>query len=446
MIALFIYIYFYIKIKQLDCDVGVLNNIIIHNANINNKSSITLPIFKKQIGGCGDSDVDNYVTLEKDFLEWFVGFADGEANFHIKLNDLKDNTYKSVQFIFQIDLHSDDLNVLEYIMNMIKCGHISKSKDKVNFFVNDINSLLYIIIPIFDYVNLNSSKYHHFLLFKKAVLLTKDKNHLSDKGKLDIIEYKKKMSNMSGKWIPNSINDKIIITKHWLAGFMDGEASFSTYKYVPRFKLENHIRELELYNKIKEFITTGNVLLTTPRVNRDNSNPTIVLEINKINELRDILIPLIYENKNILLKSSKSNDFLLWLKLVDIYYKGYHTILEGKYIYDAIKLHINKYRLTTNTNLLKNIERISISEIENLLLNLYLRDSPYEIKQGIRYYRNTNKLVSESVKIAVIDSHNNKIIFSSMSQCAKDLGISRVTVKKFLNSGKTYKGYTFNFE
>ena len=36
------YIYFF-KIKQ-DCDVTVLKNIIFHNANINNKSSITLPI------------------------------------------------------------------------------------------------------------------------------------------------------------------------------------------------------------------------------------------------------------------------------------------------------------------------------------------------------------------------------------------------------------------
>lgn len=38
----------------------------------------------------------------------------------------------------------------------------------INYFVNDINSLIKVIIPIFDYFNLNSSKY---LFFKKAVLL-----------------------------------------------------------------------------------------------------------------------------------------------------------------------------------------------------------------------------------------------------------------------------------
>jgi len=84
-------------------------------------------------------------------------------------------------------------------MKTLQCGHISKSQNKINYFVNDINSLLHVIIPIFDYVNLNSSKFHHYELFKKSVLLTKDKSHLSDKGKLDLIAYQKEMQSMSGK-------------------------------------------------------------------------------------------------------------------------------------------------------------------------------------------------------------------------------------------------------
>lgn len=91
------------------------------------------------------------------------------------------------------------------------------------------------------------------------------------------------MQNMSDKWIPNSINDKIIIYKFWLAGFIDGEAYFLTNKYIPRFKLENHIKELELYNKIRDFLNLGRVIYTS---NRTDKNPTIVLEINKILELK----------------------------------------------------------------------------------------------------------------------------------------------------------------
>jgi DNA-binding CsgD family transcriptional regulator len=126
-----------------------------------------------------------------------------------------------------------------------------------------------------------------------------------------------------------------------------------------------------------------------------------------------------------------------------MYYKGYHSTSEGKHIFDAIKLHINKYRLTTNVNLLNNKVRLSKTEIESLLTTLYLSESPYEIKQGIRYIRNTNKLVSEHTKIMVIDIHNNINTFKSMSECAENLNISRSTIKQYLNTGKSYKGYIF---
>lgn len=388
----------------------------------------------------------DFYYLDKSFIEWFVGFVDSEGNFNIKITGLNDKIFKSVQFTFQIGLHKDDIKVLEYIMNTLKCGHISKSKDRINYFVNDQNSLLHIIIPIFDHFNLNSSKYHHFMLFKKAVLLSKDKNHLSEKGKIDIINFQREMQNMTGNWVPNSIINKINITKYWLAGFIDGDGTFSTNKFVPRFKLENHVKELELYNKIKEFISIGNVIITNCRVNRINSNPTIVLEINKIKELKEILIPLMYNNNYILLKSFKIEDFNLWLKLVDIYYKGYHTILEGKYLFNAIKLHMNKYRLTTNTHLLKEKDIVHIQDIENLLKKLYLLESPYEIKNGVRYYKNTNKLVSEATNIVVINNiDKSNIIYNSISDCAKNLNISRNKIKHCLITGKSYKNYSFVF-
>lgn len=435
-VALFIFIYIIHKIQ--------IANFKISSSSINNNELlVTLP-------NTLANKVHPYswppAAGGLEFLEWFVGFTDGEGNFNIKLTGLSDNTFKNVQFTFQIGLHKDEIKVLEYIMNTLQCGHISKYQNRINYFVNDRDSLLNIIIPIFDYVKLNSSKFHHYELWKKAVLLTKDKSHLSDKGKLDIIAYQKEMQNMSGKWIPSSRaagDPGIQITRYWLAGFIDAEATFSTNKYVPRFKLENHVRELELYNKIKEFFNVGNVLLSSPRVDRVNSNPTIILEINKVQEIRKNLIPLLYDNDYILLKTLKAQDFSLWLKLVNIYYKGYHTTLEGKYLFDAIKLHMNKYRLTTNINLHENKNPTSLLEVDKLLSKLYLMESPYETKEGIRYLRNTTRLVSESIKIAAIDKENNRNIYDSMSECAKDLQISRKKVKECLSTGEAYKGYVF---
>lgn len=323
-------------------------------------------------------------------------------------------------------------------MNTLKCGHICKSKDRINYFVKDRNSLLHVILPIFDSVNLNSSKYHHFVLFKKAVTLVKDKSHLSHTGKLVIINCKKEMNNMSGKWIPSSINIKI--TKFWLAGFIVGHCTFSTNKFVPRFKLENHIKELQLYNKIKEFLNLGNLILTSQKTDRVNSSPLVLLEVNRIKELIEVLIPLMYDSDTILLKSLKSKDFSLWLNLVNIYYKGYHTISEGHSLFAAIKLHINKHTMRTNTYLLDNMQR---AEIENLISKLYLIDSPYVIKQGARYYRDTDKLVSEATNLIVIDSSGKKTIYPRMSDCAKNLNIGRNKIKQCLISAEAYKGYKF---
>ena len=46
---------------------------------------------------------------------------------------------------------------------------------------------------------------------------------------------------MSGRWVEDFIKS-IKITKYWLAGFIEG--TFSTSRYVARFRLENHVKEL----------------------------------------------------------------------------------------------------------------------------------------------------------------------------------------------------------
>jgi hypothetical protein len=101
---------------------------------------------------------------------------------------------------------------------------------------------------------------------------------------------------------------------------------------------------------------------------------------------------------------------------------------------------MNKYRISTNNHLKK---LIPISEIENLLSKLYLLESPYEIKEGVRYYRGTNKLVSDSNQIVCIDVNNCSTVYDSITIAAKNLNISRKKIKECLNTGEKYKGYTF---
>lgn len=383
-------------------------------------------------------DSKNKFSLEKHFLEWLVGFTDAEGNFNISLRNFKNNKYNSLIITFQIGLHIDDVNVLYFIKNKLQCGHISISGKKCNFFINDQKSLINIILPIFNFVHLNSSKYFQFLNFEKAVILIKNKSHLTSEGKLKIIDYyyenKKKLI---------YTNTNIIITDYWLGGFIDGDASFSYSKTTPRLKFENAVKELELLKKIQDFLTTGNLNIYSPRKNRPNSDSMCVLEITNISKIKNIIIPIISKQKNEfqLLNSKKIIDFKLWSMLVNIIYFGYHRIEEGIILINKIKQNLNK--LTTN-NAIFIKEEIIIFELE--FKNLFNLPSPYEIKNNIRFLRDTNNLVSEKVEILCINQYNNiNLKFSSISECSKTLKIDRSTIKKYLLTGKSYKNYKFNF-
>jgi cytochrome c oxidase subunit 3 len=127
--------------------------------------------------------------LESYFLEWLSGFTDGEGNFNISLRNLNNDKYNSVILTYQIGLHIDDLNLLQFIKIKLNCGHISISGSRCNYFVNDQASLIHIILPIFNFVKLNSSKYYQYIIFEKAINLIKNKKHLSSEGKLEMIKY-----------------------------------------------------------------------------------------------------------------------------------------------------------------------------------------------------------------------------------------------------------------
>jgi hypothetical protein len=251
---------------------------------------------------------------------------------------------------FQIGLHIDDLSLLEYIKNKLNCGHISITPSRCNYFVNDKTSLIQVILPIFNFIKLNSSKYYQFLIFEKAVNLIKEKKHLSPEGKLEMVKFYKEMKISSCKQAPASQSkeiNNIPLTINWLGGFTDGDSTFSIFKYKPRIRFENHIKELNLFERIKDlFNIRSNFIFNKPRLNRPNSNATVSLDITNIQILKNKIVPIF--SKSGILKSKKLKDFNDWSIIVDIYYYGYHLIPEGKALITEIKNQWNNFRLSTS--------------------------------------------------------------------------------------------------
>lgn len=417
------------------------------------------------------------VYIDHFFLNWLIGFVDAEGNFNISLRNYKDNHYNSLILTFQIGLHIDDLEVLKFIQKNLRCGKITISGNRCQFFVNDRSSLINIIIPVFNFTKLKSSKYYQYLIFEKAVHLIKNKSHLTSKGKLEIIKLYHEIKNPT-----IFLNPKIEINKYWLGGFVDGDATFSAGKMRPRFKFENHVKELPLFKTILEYFQYGHINITNSRKNPKNSNQMVTLEFNNIHFLKNVIVPLFSSKLNEfkLLNSKKEKDFNDWVILVDIYYYGYHTIPEGASLAKEITTKWNNFRLSSHQTLKSGAKTVFNSSDMNLISVLAtskighsVKDekikqttlpliphyidytekykllskipSPYTIKNGVRFYRNTLKLVSDKLKIIAIDHFNNEFVFSSISECSRILQIERYNIKKYLLNGEIYKNYKFKF-
>lgn len=367
-------------------------------SSLDSPFKINLPSPRSGLGAvprpCDQSGPSAVTALDVSFLQWLAGFTDAEGNFNISLRQLNGNHYHSVLLTFQIGLHIDDLPVLKYINNTLQCGHISVSGNRCNFFVNDHHSLTNVVLPIFNHISLNSSKYFQFLIFQKAVNLLSNKSHLTEQGKTFMFQYYQEMRSFNSQHLQYP-HPNIIISDFWLGGFIDGDATFSTNKAKPRLKFENHHKELELFKKIHEYFNNkGSLILTKPRKSLLNSvprQPTVVLDFHQLDFLINVIVPL-FQSKP-LLKTRKNEDFFYWAILVNIYFLGYHLLPETQSLIKEIKLKMNKFRLSTHPSNQVNNFLIDDNSLTSKILQLFETPPQYTINNGIRLIK---KQTSES--------------------------------------------------
>lgn len=122
--------------------------------------------------------------LIKKLDPWFIsGFIDGEGSFIIGIS--KNNRYKTgyqVQLIFKIILYNKDLELLSQIQSYFGVGNISKHGDTtMQYYVKSIKYLT-TIISHFDKYPLITQKWSNYQLFKQALNLFNNKDHLTDDG------------------------------------------------------------------------------------------------------------------------------------------------------------------------------------------------------------------------------------------------------------------------
>jgi hypothetical protein len=107
-----------------------------------------------------------------------------------------------VKLRYSIHLHIKDIDILYQIQRFFGCGNISIREKSVNYEVVKLSDLTS-IIEHFDSYPLKTKKYADFLLFKKAIAIVSNKEHLTMIGLTKLINIRATLN----KGLPERLND-----------------------------------------------------------------------------------------------------------------------------------------------------------------------------------------------------------------------------------------------
>jgi hypothetical protein len=280
--------------------------------------------------------LDNTSLLNPYFL---TGFVDGEGCFSILIG--KSPQYKTgwkVQAVFEISLHKKDLAILEFIKFYFGgLGNITKhGKDKIHLRVTS-KADLSTIIDHFNKYPLLTQKKADFLLFKKAVDLIDQKEHLTIEGLQKIVAIRavinRGLSNDLKAAFPNivPITRPLVVNQkiedpNWVSGFTSGEGCFliNIYKSSTKlgesvklvFILTQHDKDKQFMQSLIDYFGAGNVY---------KNHEAIDFKITKIDYITDKLIPFFDKYKII---GEKTKNYSYFKKVAQLIKNGAHLTSE----------------------------------------------------------------------------------------------------------------------
>ncbi len=240
------------------------------------------------------------------FLNWVVGFTDGDGTFSINEQNGK--------YVLQYSIAQSDRNgqILYYIKKILGVGSVvSSGKNMKVYRTRDRKKLRSHIIPIFEENKLLTAKYYDFEKVKTASEIFEDPKLTTEEKYSKVAEIKERKASelyMSPVWNENNYS----IDDDWLTGFCEAEASWyfvskEPGRIVPGFgitqKRDKHVLEAIR----KKFKVTSKVKLNKGCWMLDTTNR------RAIENIRVFFIGR--------LKSVKSLEFKLWCKGIHYYDK-----------------------------------------------------------------------------------------------------------------------------
>lgn len=390
------------------------------------------------------------ININDEFLYWFSGFTDAEGNFFITI----DRNY--VKLRFKINLHIDDLKVLQIIQSNLNIGRIIEENNRniCSFIVEDASGIN-TICSIFNHYPLHTSKKLDFKDFYEAFLIKNKNKNLSYTQIERILFLKNNMNSKREIFTYDTTKSQIIINPNWFIGFIEGEGTFgiktgsSLYLQVAQKNtsqqclnaITNYLISLSsntkyLHIKNKKILPINVTSTTNVRTN------VVSLVVGNVDALYYYILPLLDESK---FYSRKAIDLKLWRMALILKISGYYYTLEGKNLFLDISEIINKRYSTTIP--IDNVDEI-INNISKKFEDIIKKDPPFDIKLDLPHTENVRKFSianrSKNPKIVYIYTNEGMIEgspFISFSVAHKALGLkpSSNTCNRYIDTNILYK-------
>jgi hypothetical protein len=145
---------------------------------------------------------------------YLTGFVDGEGSFNLSLRKGKGYKY-GWQIGPSFNVSQKDKTILLLLQKTLNCGRIKTRKDGISsFVVEDLRSLKEKIIPFFDKFSFLSSKSKiNFKIFKEAISLMSQKEHLKLEGLEKVLILRENLNIGKGRTRKYSLKDVEILNK-----------------------------------------------------------------------------------------------------------------------------------------------------------------------------------------------------------------------------------------
>lgn len=296
--------------------------------------------------------------LDPNFI---TGFVDAEGCFILGV--FADSNYKigyKVQAIFKINLDNKDYDLLCQIKDYFGAGSITKhGNTTLQYAIKSLKDLN-ILISHFDKYPLISQKWADYQLFKSAVLLLKNKEHLTREGFNKVLSIRASMnlglSDELKLTFPNVtpisrplLLDRSVKDPNWLAGFTNGEGCFfisirksSSCKIgkavTLKFQIAQHSRDTELMRNIITILGCG-------RIELNLSRSVVYFVVMKFEDITLKVIPFFGKYP---IKGAKISDYHSFKKAAILMNKKAHLTEQGLSEIQSIKSNMNFVRKTSS--------------------------------------------------------------------------------------------------